>query len=270
MPTAININDTSPLYSYSPYYDGVGLENGWEIWYSGSGFNSTTPASLSSGYTSHITSLPGASVSLDFYGSAITLYGIANCTFDVTLDGNYYHNLSPNGDGSLFAMNLTQTNHSITLAPILSAGSGQQLAFQSSEILLDPPDGEPLAFESISSTNTTVFKYEGGWATDNNPEVPGSVYRYANTSGSTVSLTLSNVSIVVLRGFLDVGFGTFSVSFNGTEGNFNGSTNWFLPVVSLYYQSGLDPLETYSLEVMTTSPGGFGLQSVSLYLSPET
>ncbi|KAF8845973.1 hypothetical protein BDN67DRAFT_1006478 [Paxillus ammoniavirescens] len=203
-------------------------------------------------------------------GSAITLRGIANCTFDVIVDGNYHYNLSTHGNGSLFSANLPQTNHSITLAPILSEGSRQQLAFQSSEISLDPPDGESLALESISSTNTTVFKYEGDWKTDNNTHVPGSVYHYTNTSGSTVSLMLSNVSIVVLRGVLDVGFGTFSVSLNGTEGIFNGSTNWFLPVVSLYYQSGLDPLETYSLEVRTTSPGGFGLQSVSLYSLDQT
>ena len=84
------IDDTSPLFSYSPYCqlflivclfscltnvlslppaDGTGLQNGWQSWYTVSGFNSRA-GDVPAGDSSRITSLPGASVSLNFFGKS--------------------------------------------------------------------------------------------------------------------------------------------------------------------------------------------------------
>jgi hypothetical protein len=47
--------------------DGFGLTNGWQVWYSETGYN-TVPADPGYGISAHITSLPGANVTLSFYG----------------------------------------------------------------------------------------------------------------------------------------------------------------------------------------------------------
>lgn len=52
--------------------DGNGLGLGWQTWYTGSGFNKNEGASPV-GDSFHLTSLPGASVSLSFYGMRFQL-----------------------------------------------------------------------------------------------------------------------------------------------------------------------------------------------------
>lgn len=92
------IDDTSPVLTYSPYgvhfhfldrvyalllltlppadFDsangrGDGLQNGWQTWYSGSGYLSSADGPTPNGESFHLTSLPGASVSLSFYGMIV-------------------------------------------------------------------------------------------------------------------------------------------------------------------------------------------------------
>lgn len=48
--------------------DGFGLQNGWQTWYTVSGFNKN-PGDSSHGDSFHLTSLDGAEVSLEFYGA---------------------------------------------------------------------------------------------------------------------------------------------------------------------------------------------------------
>jgi len=82
----ITLNDTSPVFTYYPYCepfiynddrlirvmlsidDGFGLTNGWQVWYSETGYN-TAPANAGFGISAHITSLSGANVTLPFYGT---------------------------------------------------------------------------------------------------------------------------------------------------------------------------------------------------------
>jgi hypothetical protein len=47
--------------------DGFGLQNGWQTWYTVSGFNAQAGEG-SKGDSYHLTSLPGAELSLQFYG----------------------------------------------------------------------------------------------------------------------------------------------------------------------------------------------------------
>ncbi|KAF7369212.1 hypothetical protein MVEN_00248800 [Mycena venus] len=79
------IPDTSPIFSYHPYADGFGLNTGWQTYYTVSGFN-TQPGESSEGDSYHVTSLVGAEVSLQFYGSAVYLYGTVNASYEVILD----------------------------------------------------------------------------------------------------------------------------------------------------------------------------------------
>lgn len=130
--------------------DGFGLANGWQIWYSETGYN-TAPAYPGYGISAHITSLPGANVTLSFYGmldmyhtfantelvtadkgTGIQLHGTANCTFDVTMDGIFSSPLTSTSDVLYSMQTLSEGTHSLTLTA--HPTSGQQLAFENAVI----------------------------------------------------------------------------------------------------------------------------------------
>ena len=88
----LTIDDTSPVLTYSPYGtclsrparaqlkisregDGLGLNDGWSTWYSDLGFINSPGVEfgdIGRGTSYHITSLPGANVSLAFNGTSLT------------------------------------------------------------------------------------------------------------------------------------------------------------------------------------------------------
>lgn len=262
----ITLNDTSPVFTYYPYYDGFGTGNGWQIWYSETGYN-TVPANPGVGISAHITSLPGANVTLSFYGTGIELHGTANCTFDITVDGIFSSSLSSPGDVLYSNQALSEGTHSLTLTA--HPASGQQLAFENAVIYIDQPIPQ---MASYSNTNTTFLNYTGNWSAGTDAHVPGGTFHFTETLGSSVSTTFGGSSAVVAQGIVNWGNWQYTVSLNGTQSVLNASSFWFIPDTTLFYEGGLDPTQIYVLNIADTSEDGnkLAINSVKLYQPQPT
>lgn len=77
-PYNITVLDQSPTFLYSPYRDG-NLTDSWKVFYSNSPDASYDPthnnSNLASGTSTHSTTMVGASVEIDFMGTAVSLAG---------------------------------------------------------------------------------------------------------------------------------------------------------------------------------------------------
>lgn len=211
----ITLNDTSPVFTYYPYYDGFGTGNGWQIWYSETGYN-TVFANPGVGISAHITSLPGANVTLSFYGTGIELHGTANCTFDVSLDGIFSSSLSSPSDVLYSEQTLSEGTHSLTLTA--HPTSGQQLAFENAVIYIAQAIPQ---MASYSNTNTTFLNYTGNWSAGTDTHVPGGTFHFTETMGSSVSTTFGGSSAVIVQGIVNWGNWEYTVSLNGTQSVLN-------------------------------------------------
>ncbi|KAI0786650.1 hypothetical protein C8Q75DRAFT_808179 [Abortiporus biennis] len=130
---SITIEDDSPTVVYSPFADTFGTPNitsGWNPFFSGSGFASNSPDLVGSGTGLHVTAADGASLTIGWNGSAISVFGIllptstpSSATYSVLLDGvpttNYASSSStpPNYYTNVLAAfsNLTNSDHTVVL-----------------------------------------------------------------------------------------------------------------------------------------------------------
>lgn len=134
---------------------GMSLDDGWTTFYSQLGFINSAGVQFGdtgAGTSYHITSVPGANVSLSFngallprylisgdsyyVGTGITLFGYSNCSYQVFLDGSPADSSTiPFVNGTLFSQNtLDMSLHTVTLVSSALEASGQQLAFDSALI----------------------------------------------------------------------------------------------------------------------------------------
>ncbi|KAG1813176.1 uncharacterized protein BJ212DRAFT_414733 [Suillus subaureus] len=247
-------------------YDGFGTGNGWQVWYSETGYN-TVPANPGVGISAHITSLQGANVTLSFYGTGIELHGTANCTFDITVDGIFSSSLNSPSDVLYSNQALSEGTHSLTLTA--HPTSGQQLAFENAVIYIDQAIPQ---MASYSNTNTTFLNYTGNWSAGTDAHVPGGTFHFTETMGSSVSTTFGGSSAVVVQGIVNWGNWQYTVSLNGTQSVLNASSFWFIPDTTLFYEGGLDPAKSYVLNIADTSEDGnkVAINSVKLYLPQPT
>ncbi|KAJ7312929.1 hypothetical protein DFH08DRAFT_896216 [Mycena albidolilacea] len=259
------IPDTSSMLSYHPYADGFGLQNGWQTWYTVSGFNAQAGES-SKGDSFHLTSLPGAELSLQFYGSAVYLHGTANASYEVTLDDNIQ---SFSGAVDLLYSNegLIEENHLLTLkakpsnttqqigvSRVVVSGSQQQVPTQ---VFYDNSDG--------------AFSYTGNWTTSTVQGIPNSSvtapFHQTLDAGASVKMNFSSAVAVALYGSTNFGHGLYSVALdNGVPQIYNASTFWLVTNTVVFFQSGLDSKRTYTVNVVNMSPGAkLTLSSVVTY-----
>ncbi|KAG2138704.1 uncharacterized protein EDB93DRAFT_1253251 [Suillus bovinus] len=262
----ITLNDTSPVFTYYPYYDGFGTGNGWQIWYSETGYN-TVFANPGVGISAHITSMPGANVTLSFYGTGIELHGAANCTFDIAVDGIFSSSLSSSSDVLYSKQTLSEGAHSLTLTAHPTAG--QQLAFENAVIYIEQAAPQMVSY---SNTNTTFLNYTGNWSVGTDTHVPGSFFHFTETTSSSVSTTFGGSSAVVVQGIVNWGNWQYTVSLNGTQSVLNASSFWFIPDTTLFYEGSLDPTQIYVLNIADTSEDGnkLAINSVKLYQPQPT
>lgn len=87
----VTVDDTSPIFAYQPYgkshqramvimiilawmiaADGISPSNGWSTYFTQTGYNKS-PGQSGNGKSMHVTSLPNASVKLQFYGTSCAM-----------------------------------------------------------------------------------------------------------------------------------------------------------------------------------------------------
>ncbi|KAJ7116794.1 hypothetical protein C8R43DRAFT_1038081 [Mycena crocata] len=253
------IEDTSPFLTYTPYADGSnsGLTKGWEPWYTESGFISQNGQG-GAGDSYHLTSLDGASVNLEFYGTAVYMYGTTNSSYDTILDHVAYTHESPASDLLLSITDLKEGTHSVTLTA-RPTSSSQQLAFDRAVVSAPLVNNETPREAFYDNTDATRLRYTGDWSSSTAPGIPNASvthpWEQTFAQGASVSMDIGPGAVgVSLWGMTNWGNWVFQISVDGSEKAYNGSTFWKVPDALLYYQAGLDPTKNHTVIMTNTTP----------------
>ncbi|KAL5534029.1 hypothetical protein ACEPAG_489 [Sanghuangporus baumii] len=260
------IDDTSPVLTYWPYADfkgatgqGDGLQNGWQTWYSASGYLSSPEGPSPLGESFHLTSLPDASVSLSFYGTGVVLYGLTNSSYDVVFDGNLVPNTSLNQGVFFSVSDVEPGTHNVSLIA-KPDGEDQILSFNRALVnsVMNTTSATPTTL-TIDNQNTSAISYTGDWTPSKIvSDVPssGSPTPFHSTTASGASAALNFTGrAVALYGSSTTDHGPYSVTLDGVRQVFNGSSQWLLGNMLLFYQDGLDENSTYSLNLTNLNDG---------------
>ncbi|KAL4252453.1 hypothetical protein ABKN59_002704 [Abortiporus biennis] len=256
------IDDTSSVLTYTPYGDGVFVNNGWEAWFSQSGFN-TAGGQESIGDSRHLTSFAGASVSLQFHGTAVYVYGNASCPFEFSLDNDPVPSSnSPTSTEILFVLTgLVPGTHflKITAQP---PQTGQGTLFFDKAIITDvlPSGATSTVSELVDNQNTTALLYQGTWVTKTDVQIPSRAspkpFKQTQDPAGSVSLNFTGAIAVAIDGNRNWGHSLYNMSLNGASELYNASTFWLMSNTVLYYQSGLDPKTNYTLKMINAGGAG--------------
>ncbi|KAI0639897.1 hypothetical protein C8Q77DRAFT_1225406 [Trametes polyzona] len=260
----VSIDDTSSLISYLPHGDGgVGdqTSTGWQPWFSDSGGFNSAGGKDGLGMSYHVTALSGARLDFQFYGTGIALYGNASCSYDVSVDGNT-QNLQAGGKGQLFAQDgLHEQMHHVSLTA--NASNSSRFWFDRVDVSRPLPSGisSPTS-TSYPATNTSFIKYDGNWTVQNDPnaqipsrENPAPFYEVSDAPAS-LSFSFEGTGVAV-NGSRNWGGWTYDVNLDGTDSGYNASTMWLIGDALLFYQDGLDPTKTHTVNITPKVGGGF-------------
>lgn len=268
VPWNYTLDDTSPVFKYSPYRDGYGDTQGWREAFTQSGFN-TQPGEAGEGDSYHVTSLPGASVQLSFFGTGIRLFGVSNCSYDIFLDGSQM-TVGALPYNILFSENdLIAIQHNITLVAHPD-GSDQSVVFEGAQI--SSAASKSLTPLRVDNQNTSVISYSGDWETKYDPQIPStenpSPYFQTSSIDSSASMNFTGRAIEI-RGESNWGWWIYTVELDGNLYQYNASSWWINPDAVLFYQDGLDEDSMHSLRIINSAGSGMNvaLNSVTVYKS---
>ncbi|KAJ3486282.1 hypothetical protein NLI96_g4351 [Meripilus lineatus] len=248
------IDDSSSVLTFLPYSDGSS-SGGWQTWFSTAGFNKEG-GQESIGDSRHTTAFPGASVTMTFHGTAIYLYGNATCTYEVTVDSQTYPQQIPTSDTVLLysQTGLNPGKHSFNLTAHPD-GNGAQSLFFDYAVFTDVIPGANAALIplQIDNQDNTKLQYEGTWMTQRDAQIPNRAspkpYRETSMYRSNVSLTFNQAIAIAINGPRNWGHWVYNVFLDDELTQYNASTWWLIGNTTLYYQSGLNPNKTYTLNV---------------------
>ncbi|KAJ7639011.1 hypothetical protein FB45DRAFT_904484 [Roridomyces roridus] len=266
----ITVTDQSPAFTYSPdreSTEGASWQSAWTR-VSDANYDSThTANNLASGVSSHVSSSNGASVKLDFVGTAITLYGAGSAgAYSTTLDGDAVSG----GGGSVLATygGLSNAKHTLTLQLTQS----KSLTLSKAEITIRT------GISSNSVTNSTQMAVTSG---PNNTETTNSFFSTSGSgfsnehqdqgytrldtysSGSSITFTCSKTSALFVYGTSNWNHQLFSVELNPSTGAsqgtriFNATSKWFVLDNLVFFETGMDPSQNYAVKLTNLVDGSY-------------
>ncbi|KAJ7490356.1 hypothetical protein B0H11DRAFT_1021411 [Mycena galericulata] len=290
MSSALNISvtDQSPAWIYTPDREGISTSS-WQSAWSGTPDSSYDPThtqnNIPQGISSHLTTLAGASVQINFIGTAITLYGQGTAgAYTTTLDGGQA--ISGNPSGSILAtyggLNDT-TKHSL----LLQVTQSQTLSLSNATFTIRT--GIP-ASEIVNTTQTAVAVGPNNTDTTNsffttsgsgfsNQHVDDGYTRIdTDSAGATTSFTCTNTSALFVYGTTNWNHQTFSFEIEPPAGVsqgariFNGTSKWFVLNNLVFFEAGMDPTQTYQVKMTNLIDGSYSdIHSVVMMnLPPES
>lgn len=267
------INDSSSIVNYEPYADGA-LDGGWQSWFSETGFN-TAGGEEAKGTSRHVTALPGASLSLEFYGTAVYLFGSASCPYDVMVDNNIYSQTAGSGDVLFMEDGLSPGKHFLNLTARPTPDVSGQVWFDQAIFTDTLPDGVT-SFDKlvVDNQNSTVLHYNGNWTEENDPQIPSrsgpKPYMQTKSQSSSMAMNFTGAWAIAVNGPRNWGHWTYNVTLDGFSRQYNASTWWLIGDAILFYQSDLDVQANHTLEITNTGSDGldFTLNDVTLYTVP--
>ncbi|KAK7023138.1 hypothetical protein R3P38DRAFT_2957713 [Favolaschia claudopus] len=248
------IFDTSPMFSYHPFVDGYGIENSWQTYYSVSQLNKQ-PGDTPRGDSYHVTTLPDAELSLEFYGSAVYLYGTMNASYEVILDNDVESFIG--NTGLIYSkQDLVEQSHHLTLKPKDSHVS-YLMGFGRAEVTTSD---QKMPTQVFRDNSDSIFSYSGHWTTDAVQGIPNSSvtspFHQTLDYGASVIMNFSRAGAIALYGTTNYSNGLYSVSLDNEDPKiYNGSTLWLAANTLLFHQCGLDPERTHYLNITNQSGG---------------
>ncbi|KAH8099719.1 hypothetical protein BXZ70DRAFT_213757 [Cristinia sonorae] len=260
-PWNFTIKDYSPYLNYSPYAEGD-PRSGWQALYPLIPNIELRCANPPKGDASeHITSLFGASITLEFNGTAIYLYGGGNSPYQVSLDNDTIQ-MTPlqSSDNLLYSKtNLAQGLHTLNLTALPSGD--QQMVFKWLDITDSQPVGAigPPIRMVCESWNTTIHLV-GMWTPSPSDadflDRPGTLS--TSGSGASAALNFTGGIAVAINGEKNCGNGLYTVNLLDSSqrlvhtSHLNSSAYWHVQEALLFYHSGLDPNETYRIQLVNS------------------
>ncbi|KAJ8088464.1 hypothetical protein PM082_022537 [Marasmius tenuissimus] len=285
----ISIPDSSPTFTYSPFREGdvaSGWKSFYtgspEEMYDNT-FNNTNRGS---GTSSHNTSKQGATFELSFMGTAVYIYGTGSAgAYTTSLDDGAAVTGSPQ-DGILASYaNLEYKTHKLQLTltqsqtlslstALVTVGVGKtgcvfvpqgassppkhrQLKFVSSAMVTEKPiDSVKVNADGTSSLNTNYFSTSGSGFNTRGTNDPLAYPRVDTiTGGSAIIVRFNSASAIRVYGAVYHDHGTFTAALSPSAGasssprTFNATSKWFASDVLLYWESGLDRTQSYTLSL---------------------
>ncbi|KAJ8494523.1 hypothetical protein ONZ51_g2287 [Trametes cubensis] len=261
----VSIEDTSSFISYHPHGDGgVGAQwtsTGWQPWFADSGGFISTGGEDGTGSSQHITAFPGASLDFQFYGTSVSIYGTANCSYEVSVDGASSSFMATSGSQLFTQDELPAQMHSVSLTA--HASNTSMFAFDRADIsrpLLSgsqPPN--PQVYRAINATNV---QYTGMWTVEDDPnhQIPSKAdpapYYEVAAAPASLSFAFQGVGVAV-NGSRNWGSYTYDVTLDGVTSNYNASTMWLIGDALLFYSDGLDSQATHTVNITPKVGGGY-------------
>ncbi|KAI0704498.1 hypothetical protein C8T65DRAFT_653728 [Cerioporus squamosus] len=274
----MSIDDASSIVNYHPQGDGgIGdfTANGWQPFYAGSpGGFTTRGGEAALGDSMHITAFLNATLDFQFYGTSVSLVGIANCSYTVSVDGNSHSFKAQRGHSTtLFSQDgLEEGMHTVSLTA--NASHANEFAFQRADVSRTIAAGAQVPTARVyqaANTSESFLQYSGNWTILNDPLIPNqqqpAPYYEVETAPASFSFAFQGTGVAI-NGSRIWGSYTYDVSLDGQGPvTYNASTMWFIGDALLYYQDGLDPMATHTVTVQPTVADGlkFWLNTVTVF-----
>ncbi|KAJ7890642.1 hypothetical protein B0H14DRAFT_1113114 [Mycena olivaceomarginata] len=254
MPLNITVLDQSPTVSYSPSREGA----------SSSSWQSTWTGSSDSSYDSnqHPPSLVGATVEIEFIGTAISLYGQGTRgAYTTILDGGNAIPGSPSGSMLATYGGLSDAKHTI----MLNVTQSQTLGFSYTTFTvrsdITPTSVVNSTEIAVTSGSTNSFFSTTGSGFNNQRSDQGYTRIDTQSAGSRFSFSCSNTSALFIYGTTNYDHQTFSVELDpGTSQDtriLNGTSKWFVLDNLLFWEAGMDPTQQYEVKITNLVDGSY-------------
>ncbi|KAJ7497579.1 hypothetical protein FB451DRAFT_1212004 [Mycena latifolia] len=256
----LTIDDSSPLILYGP-------SGAWQD------ASSNDIAGLAyTGNTLHSTTAPGATATINFNGTGISIYGGRRPdygTYTMTVDGTVVQDSTATGGGIEIqqvlgsASGLVNGQHTAVLT---STGVGMDIDWVNLESQIGSPG---------STTTSTVFDdassaltYAGSWDTVNSSTYMNNTLHYTQAAGAAASLAFSGNAVAVY-GTVSPDHANIQISIDGKSTLVGGGSTFTTALHAQYYATDLDASQHM---LIITNPGqqdGTGpfidLDSVTVY-----
>ncbi|KAJ7495960.1 hypothetical protein B0H11DRAFT_1716032, partial [Mycena galericulata] len=239
-------DDSSPLIVYGP-------SGAWQD------ASSNDTAGLSYfGNSLHSTTAPGATATINFNGTGISIYGGFRPeygTYQLTVDGTMVARGSATAPG-IEVQQLLGSASGLANGPHTAVLTSTGVGMDIDAVNLDTPIGP------VGSSTTTAFiddsspqvTYAGTWETSDNPEYANSTLHYTQNAGSAASLSFSG-NAVAIYGTVSPQHANIQISVDGQSTLVNGGADYVSalhPQTLLYYANNLDSSKHM---LIITNPG---------------
>ncbi|TFK44161.1 hypothetical protein BDQ12DRAFT_708173 [Crucibulum laeve] len=268
------VDDTSPSISYFPFRDTFSTPNlsaGWNPYFDDSGFASVL-GEEGNGTSLHITSLDGASISVQWHGTGIQLLGNATkASYTITLDGapQAQSNITDLSNNILATFqNLPEAPHTLSLTASTSntenPPNSSMLVFDKALVISSPPAAPSNLSYTSQVLNDSDIAFLGRWVLQNSTDAD---YRQSSTLGDRALAKFLGSSFL-LTGTTSPTSGNYSVTLDNITTTLSGRSSFTKHDTLLYYATGLDSSITHVVQVrnegggdLELKVGGFGVFS---------